>query len=248
LAVKFAIFPGPDHGWTQLEMLMGLSLGLGIMSLALQTWGLQKTWLHERDVHQELLDRTPALYRLLSRISLQAGSRPLDFDGSHWQAAATYAGWPGGGAPTWVHARGIHDQASSYPNCQNIRAWAKDSANAPALIRDQFDWIDGQLKCKDTSQTGARWQGWVDQVKNWKVWLAWQSGEGSASTWRWRSVEETPSSGVAVGMRMCLILESAQPIQTRPDTGLDCLDLPLLQSGRESRNWTRVWAMRTGQP
>ena len=244
--------PGPVRrtpwGFGQLDVVLGLGLGLGVWMMALHAWGIQRQWLSDRDNHQELLDRTPALERLLSRLSAQAGSRPLSWNGHQWQLDPAYPGLPAGSAPTWVHARGIHDQPASYPNCQNTRPWAKDAAHAPAWIRDQFDLIDAQLKCKDTAQASARWQGWADQVRSWSVSLAWQTGLGTSATWRWRPVADAPASGQVIGIRVCMVLDSVQSVLVRPAPGLDCLDRAMTDSSREERVWTRVWSLRAGTP
>jgi hypothetical protein len=235
-------------GFGQVDVLLGLTLGLGALYLALQAWGLQRQWLHDRDQQQELLDRTPSLYRLLSRLTRQAGSRPLSFIQNQWLATAPYPALPTGNALTWVHARGIHDQAGLYPNCQNTRSWAKDPSQAPALIQDQFDWVDGQFKCKDTAQSNARWQGWVDQARSGTVHLAWQTGAGAYARWRWRAINDAGAGGQAIGVRLCLVMDSVLPVQTRPAPPLDCLDRPLIDQGRTWRVWTRAWSLRTGSP
>jgi type II secretory pathway component PulJ len=238
----------PVRGFSALEVLVGVSIGLGVWMMALHAWGVYKQWLSDRDSHQELLDRTPTLHRLLSRLTRQVGSRPLSWNGTQWQASAAYTGLPWGSNPTWVHARGIHDQAASYPSCQNTRVWASAPNSAPALIQDQFSLQSSQLKCKDLSQGNATWQGWIDQASSWQVWLAWQSGTGPTATWRWRGVNDGQGVGQVVGIRVCLVTSSLLPVLVRASPPLDCQDKPLADQGFEWRVWTRVWSMRVGLP
>ena len=237
-----------NRGLSQIEMLVGLSIGLGLWLIACHAWGVNQQWLGDRDSHQELLDRTPTLHRLLSRLTRQVGSRPLVFNGTQWQASAAYTALPWGSNPTWVHARGIHDQPANYPSCQNTRVWSSIPSYAPAWIQDQFSLQSGQLKCKDLSQGSATWQGWVDQTTSWQVWLAWQSGSGAAATWRWRLVNDGQGVGQVVGVRMCLVTSSLLPVGVRTSAPVDCLDNALADSGYEWRVWTRVWSMRVGMP
>jgi hypothetical protein len=229
-------------------MLLGLSIGLGVWAMALHAWGVHKQWLSDRDSHQELLDRTPTLHRLLSRLTRQVGSRPLFLNGTQWQVSDAYIGLPWGSNPTWVHARDIHDQPASYPNCQNTRVWASKPTDAPSLIQDQFSLQSSQVKCKDLSQGNGTWQGWIDQATSWQVWLAWQAGTGSAATWRWRLVNDGNGVGQVMGIRLCLVTSSLLPVLVRPAPALDCQESPLLDQGLEWRVWTRVWSMRVGLP
>jgi hypothetical protein len=235
-------------GISQVEVLVGLSLGLLVLGMAAQSWGMQRLWLSERDLRQELLDRTPALHRLLLRLSRQAGARPLTQSGGVWQLDPPYVALPAGSQVTWVHARGIVAQPASEPNCQNTRVWAKDATHAPSQIRDQFTWVDPQFKCKDTAQTNARWQTWVEQVRGAKVWLAWQDNAAGPLSWRWVAVDQAPAGGRALGVRICLCLEAASPQLRRATPPLDCAERPLLDSGRAWRVWTRVWALRVESP
>ncbi len=236
------------RGMSQVEVLAGLALGLGVLAMAMQTWGLQRQWLNERDAQQELLDRTATLHRALLRLSRQAGARPLHLQGGVWEVEPPYVALPGGGALTWVHARGIVAQPASEPNCQNTRVWAKDAAHAPAWIRDQFAWIDGQFKCKDAAQPNARWQTWLEQVRGAQAWLAWQTSPGGAATWRWVPVDQAPTTGRAMGVRICLSMEASSPQLRRPTPPLDCADRPLADSGRVWRIWSRVWSLRVDAP
>jgi hypothetical protein len=236
------------RGMSQIEVLAGLSLGLLVLGLAAQTWGLQRQWLIERDLRQELHDRTPALHRLLLRLSRQAGARPLSLQSGGWQADPPYVALSPGTQLTWVHARGIAAQPANEPNCQNTRVWAKDAAHAPGMIRDQFAWIDGQFKCKDTAQVNARWQTWVEQVRGARVWLAWQYDDVTPVSWRWVAVDETPPRGRALGVRICLSMEAALPQGRRAPPPPDCTERPLPDSGRVWRVWTRAWALRVDSP
>lgn len=236
------------HGLSQIEVLAGLALGLLVLSMAAHTWGLQRQWLNERDARQELLDRTTPLYRQLLRLSRQAGARPASLQGPSWQMDPPYVALPIGGALTWVHARAIAAQAASDPNCQNTRVWAKDPAHAPPWIKDQFGWVEGQFKCKDAAQANARWQSWIEQVRGAKVWLAWQSGHGPDASWRWMPMDQTPLSGRAVGVRICLSMDAVHPQSSRPSPPTDCAERPLSDSGRVWRVWDRVWALRVDSP
>jgi hypothetical protein len=238
----------PAQGFSQVEMLVGLGIGLGVWVMSLHTWGVHKQWLSDRDSHQELLDRTPTLHRLLSRLTRQVGSRPLVMNGTRWQAGTAYTGLPWGSNPTWVHARDIHDQPTLYPNCQNTRVWASNPAAAPALIQDQFSLQSGQLKCKDLSQGDGTWQGWLDQATSWQVWLAWQAGSGAGASWRWRLLNDGNGVGQVVGIRLCLVTSSLLPVLVRPAVPLDCQEHLLPDQGLEWRVWTRVWSMRVGMP
>lgn len=236
------------RGMSQVELLLGVALALGMGSMLSQAWGLLRMWQIERDQWQELQDRTPALQRTLSRLTRQAGGQVLIHGDAGWSLSAPYEALPAGSAPTWVHARALHDNPSQYPNCQNTRVWAQDPSHAPEALRDQFGWVDGQLKCKDTAQTNARWQAWVDQVRGWKVWLAWRSGTADAARWQWRPVDAVDSGTVAIGVRLCLSMDSLSGVATRPAPPLDCQDRVLPDQGRLWRVWTRVWALRIDRP
>ena len=236
------------QGISQVEVLAGLSLGLLVLGMATHTWGLQRQWLSERDLRQELLDRTSTLHRLLLRLSRQAGARPLTPHAQGWQLDPPYVALPLDSQLTWVHARAIVAQPASEPNCQNTRAWAKDAVHAPRWLRDQFAWIDGQFKCKDTAQANARWQTWVEQVRSARVWLAWQDGDSAGVHWRWVTLEEAPTLGKAVGVRVCLSMDAASPQWRRTPPPVDCAERPLADSGRVWRTWTRVWALRVDTP
>ncbi|MDI9331265.1 MAG: hypothetical protein QM527_08150 [Alphaproteobacteria bacterium] len=235
-------------GVGQIDMLLGLSLGLSVLSMAVQAWGVHWQWWTEQDLRTELLQRTPWLERALLRLSRQAGSRPLVFDGQHWQASAAYVALPPGQAPTWVHARAIHDRPELDPNCQNTRVWAKDADQAPALLQDQFDWVDGQLKCKDTAQPNARWQSWVEQVRGWQAWWAWQSGSPEEPRWRWRATGDAPAQGVALGVRLCLTLQASAAGGAGVGYTSDCLGRASSDTQRMTRVWTRQWALRVEGP
>lgn len=237
-----------QRGMSQIEVLVGLALGLLVVAMATHSWGLQQQWLNERDLRQELLDRTPPLHRLLLRLSRQAGARPLRLQAGVWQPDPPYTALPPGSDLTWVHARAIRAQAASDPNCQNTRVWAKDAAHAPPWVRDQFGWVDGQFKCKDTAQANARWQTWIEQVRGAKVWLAWQSHPGPDADWRWIPSDQVPATGQALGARICLSLEAASPQWRRPSPPLDCAERPLTDAGRLWRFWQRVWALRITGP
>ena len=238
------VWPRSTRGLGQLDMLLGLSLGLGVLGMAVQAWGQHRQWSVERDLQQELFGRTPSLHRLLLRLSRQAGSRPLRWDGTQWQVAASYVALPAGAALTWVHARDIHALPALYPNCQNTRIWANDAALAPLWLRDQFSLVNGQLKCKDTAQAGANWQSWVERVHSSQGLLAWKTGTGAGATWRWRLSTDTPTTGRAQGARLCLVLDSATPSSARPRPGPDCLGRPLPEKGRAWWVWSRTWALR----
>jgi hypothetical protein len=167
-------------------------------------------------------------------------------NGSEWQVSGAYTGLPWGNNPTWVHARGIHDQPAAYPNCQNTRVWATTPSHAPALIQDQFSLQSGELKCKDLSQSNGTWQGWIDRATSWQVWLAWQSGHGASATWRWRLINDGNGVGQVVGIRLCLVTTSLLPVLVRATAPPDCQENLLPDQGFEWRVWTRVWSMRVG--
>lgn len=244
--------PGRDptrgRGQTPVDLLVGLSLGLGVLAMSMQAWGLHRQWLADRDARQELFERTPFLNRLLLRLSRQAGSRALWSESGQWQIAPAYVALPPGTGPTWVHARDIHAAPAEVPNCQNTRVWAQDAASAPSHLRDQFAWVDGQLKCKDLAQSNARWQAWVEQVRGWQAMLAWQTMNAGQPSWRWRPVGDTPTQGSAVGVRLCLAMDSVTPMARRPPLGKDCAERPLSDHGRAWRVWTRAWALRVVTP
>ncbi len=235
-------------GFGLLDLIIGLALGLSVMAMAMQAWALQRQWLNERDVREELFERTPLLQRLLVRLSRQAGSQALLWDTDHWSLASAEVALPPGIGPTWVHARDLHAQAALVPSCQNTRVWAKQAGAAPSHLRDQFAWVDGELKCKDLAQPSARWQGWVEQVRGWQAMLAWQTGSGEQMRWRWRSVEESPPQGVALGVRLCLSMDSVIPVTGRPWVASDCQGRPLADQGRAWRVWTRTFALRVAPP
>ncbi|MEY2804662.1 MAG: hypothetical protein RL657_1998 [Pseudomonadota bacterium] len=237
-----------QQGLGHIDVLLGLVLGLAIWAMVLQVWGAHQIGQNQLDAWQELQNRTSFLHRLLSRLSRQAGSRPLTWTGQHWEPGPAYVALPAGAGPTWVHARAVHDPPALYPNCQNTRVWAKDAAHAPAELRDQFSWIEGQLKCKDLAQTSARWQTWVEQVRDWQVWLAWRSGDGVNARWQWHPADTLDAGTIALGVRMCLTLDSIGGVTVRPAPPLDCHDQPLKDQGRLWRVWTRAWALRVESP
>ena len=136
-----------QKGLGQIDLIIGLGLGMAVLTMAMQAWGIHRQWLLERDVRTELQERTPFLHKMLMRLSRQAGSRALTWDGQAWQVEPAYAALPPGIGPTWVHARAIQASPALDPNCQNTRVWANQANAAPALIQDQFAWVDGQLKC-----------------------------------------------------------------------------------------------------
>lgn len=236
------------RGLSQVEVLAGLALGLLVLGMAAHTWGLQRQWLNDSDARGELLDRTATLYRLLLRLSRQAGARPVSLQGGVWQLDSPYVALPAGGALTWVHARAISAQPAADPNCQNTRVWAKDAAHAPPWIKDQFGWVDGQFKCKDAAQANAHWQSWVEQVRGAQIWLAWQSGNPADPDWRWVSPDQAPITGRAVGVRICLSMDATHPQSHRPTTPVDCDERRLSDAGRVWRVWGRVWALRVQAP
>lgn len=235
-------------GFSQIDTLMGLSVLMGIGWMLLQMLTGHRMWQLESDAWQELQDRTPALHRLLSRLSLQAGGQALVWQDTQWVAAPHQPALMPGPWITWVHARALHEQPSAYPSCQNTRVWARDSQQAPAWLMDQFGWIDGQLKCKDAAQNNARWQSWVEQVKSASVWLAWREGHQESALWQWRAGHQISPSGMAMGVRMCLTLESATLVPHRRAPSSDCLNRTWPDQGRLWRVWSRVWAVRSEQP
>ena len=91
-------------GFSQIETLLGLSLLLGIGLMLFQVLAGHRAWQLESDAWQELQDRTPALHRLLSRLSRQAGGQPLIWQDTQWVAAPPYDALEPGQAITWVHA------------------------------------------------------------------------------------------------------------------------------------------------
>lgn len=235
-------------GFSQIETLLGLSLLLGIGLMLFQVLAGHRAWQLESDAWQELQDRTPALHRLLSRLSRQAGGQPLIWQDTQWVAAPPYDALEPGQAITWVHARTLHEQPAAYPNCQNTRVWIHDPGQAPAWLMDQFGWIDGQLKCKDVAQAHARWQSWVEQVKNAQIWLAWREGGTESPIWQWRAGHLLSPDGLAMGVRMCLTLQSASVVPRRPTPGTDCQNRQLSDQGHLWRVWSRVWALRSERP
>jgi hypothetical protein len=235
-------------GFSQIEALLGLSLLMGIGLMVFQALAGLRGWQLESDAWQELQDRTPALHRLLSRLSRQAGGQALIQQDTQWVAAPPHEPLEPGQAITWVHARALHEQPAAYPSCQNTRVWIRDASQAPALLMDQFGWVDGQLKCKDVAQGNARWQSWVEQVKNAQIWIAWREGGTESPVWQWRAGHLLSPDGLALGVRMCLTLQSASVVPRRPNPGIDCQQRPLSDQGRLWRVWSRVWALRSERP
>lgn len=235
-------------GFSQIEALLGLSLLMGTGLMMFQVLAGHRNWQLESDAWQELQDRTPALHRLLSRLSRQAGGQALMRQDGQWTVTPHHDALLPGQAITWVHARGLHELPAAYPNCQNTRVWAREANQAPALLMDQFGWVDGQLKCKDVAQSNARWQGWVEQVKSMQIWLAWREGGTATPVWQWRPAHQVSPDGLALAVRMCLTLEGASVVPRRPAPGTDCLQRPLPDQGRLWRIWSRVWTLRSERP
>ncbi len=53
---------------------------------------------------------------------------------------------------------------------------------------------------------------------------------------------------MAMGVRMCLTLESATLVPHRRAPSSDCLNRTWPDQGRLWRVWSRVWAVRSEQP
>ena len=217
------------RGWSLIDTLLGLSLGLVVLGLAGQVF------LQSREAWQQLQVQLALLHQIQAVAARFSHDLPLT-QGFDWEAWSQSPRALTDVTPHVAAGRGKSGDwlELSYPSAARARD-CQDNLSVARLVRNRYQRNDKkELTCRDTFSVASTAQALAEGVEDFRVWLLVREG---ADAWRWWAAGELPAKQRVVAIRICLRLASVQAVPT-PSTALrGCLG----ETVRADRLWRRLW-------
>ena len=217
------------RGWSLIDTLLGLSLGLVVLGLA------GHAFLQSREAWQQLQAQLALLHQIQLVATRLSHDWPLTqgFDWGTWSQSPQGLGDV---TPNVAAGRGKSGDwlELSYPSAARARD-CQDNLSVGRLVRNRYQRNDKkELTCRDTLGVATTAQALVEGVEDFRVWLLVRE---RADAWRWWAAGELPAQQRVVAIRICLRVASKQAVPAPSMALRGCLG----ETVRADRLWRRLW-------
>jgi type IV pilus assembly protein PilW len=233
------------HGHTLPELLVGLSVGLVVVTAASITLGISRqSWLTLSAAESVHTNARAALRALRTQALMVGAVDVVNLAPNTWQLESPYSA----SQPDLAGTQGNKSQRSitfGHSSALDSRDCQGNHLNKLAVVLNQFKFnSSNEFSCKDLNETGSTYQALAEGVEDLQVRYAFANT--SAQTLQWQTADQVSDMSHVMAVAVCLRVASANNVQApSPSTPfLGCSGETVNHDGKLRRVFRRVYLLR----